>query len=89
MKGVLQLQNLKCQGCEMTILHRLKLLDDVSKVMVDETNATVSFDYNKIDDLEKVKKELTYLGYPPVGHKNDFLTKTKSFISCAKGRIKN
>ena len=39
--------------------------------------------------LEKAKKTLSKLGYPIMGEKNNFITKTKSYLSCAVGKCIN
>ena len=38
-------------------------------------------------NLEAIKLKLSKLGYPEVGDVNTIVHKTKSFVSCAVGRI--
>ncbi|MFD1163467.1 MULTISPECIES: heavy-metal-associated domain-containing protein [Hwangdonia] len=87
MKSTLKIQNLKCGGCASTIVNRLGDLNDISEIKVDNTNDSVSFNYENEDNLEKAKALLTKLGYPVVGDKNALTTKAKSFVSCAVGRM--
>ncbi len=87
MKTTLQIQNLKCGGCEKTIINKFSKLKNVTSVSVDHENATVRFEYTKDKDLEIVKKMLSKLGYPVVGEKNNLGRKATSYISCAIGRV--
>ncbi len=82
------IQNLKCGGCESTIAKKLKDLHGIKDISVDINNCTVSFRYETKDGINTVTKELTKLGYPITGTPNTFSTKTKSYVSCAIGRIK-
>ncbi|MFD1614353.1 heavy-metal-associated domain-containing protein [Gelatiniphilus marinus] len=89
MKTTLKIQNLKCGGCANTIVNKLNGLNDISKTKVDNTNDSVSFNYENEDNLEEAKALLTKLGYPVVGDKNALTTKAKSFVSCAIGRMQS
>jgi copper chaperone CopZ len=88
MKSTLYIQNLKCGGCEATIIEKLSKLKNITNVSVNQQYDTVTFEYMESSDLELVKKELSKLGYPPFGEKNSLPKKVKSYISCAIGRIK-
>jgi copper chaperone len=87
MTTTLYIQNLKCSGCANTITTKLINLDNVSGVVVDEENDSVTFDYEDDFALHEVKETLKDNGYPEVGEKNPFGTKAKSFVSCAIGRM--
>lgn len=87
MKTTVTIQNLKCGGCEATILKKLKAERGILEVTVDVENSTVSFDYDTQNTLEKVQNTLSRLGYPIVGEQNSFTKKAKSYVSCAVGRI--
>lgn len=87
MKTTLQIQNLKCGGCAHTVTTKINALEGIENVTVDVENDTVSFKYNKEDDLDQVKKKLLSLGYPTVGDTNSMTSKAKSFVSCAVGRM--
>lgn len=83
----LEIQNLKCGGCANTIVTKLKNLESIQKVVVDNDTNTVSFDYENEETLLATQELLAKLGYPVVGEKNAITTKAKSFVSCAVGRI--
>jgi len=89
MKAIIEIQNLKCGGCENTVRNKLEKLKHITNVKVDAMTASVSFDYKEEKDIITIKKNLNKLGYPIAGHKNEFLTKTKSYVSCALGRLSN
>ena len=77
MKALLEIQNLKCNGCANTIITKLSDLKGIQDVKVDNETNTLT---ETIDLLSK-------LGYPEVGDKNAITTKAKSFVSCAIGRM--
>lgn len=87
MKISIVIQNLKCDGCGTTITNRLNTLEGVVNVLVYVENNRVSFEYTTEIVFEKVKKTLAKLGYPLVDEKNTFGQKSKSYISCAMGKI--
>ena len=86
MKTILYIQNLKCSGCETTIIKKLSELSNISNVSIDILHTTVKFDYKTKSDVDLVKKELSKLGYPPFGEKNNMVKKAKSYVSCAIGK---
>jgi copper chaperone CopZ len=86
MKSTLYIQNLKCKGCEATIINTLSKLNNISNVLVDLQRNEVKFDYKTKEDIENIKKELSKLGYPPYGEKNNLVKKAKSYVSCAIGK---
>lgn len=87
MKTELVIQNLKCGGCAHTITTKVSELDAINNVEVNVENSTVSFIHNSIDDLNFVTNKLLSLGYPVEGDKNSVVSKAKSFVSCATGKI--
>ena len=87
MTTTLYIQNLKCSGCANTITTKLINLTNVSGVVVDVENDSVTFDYEDDFALHEVKETLKDNGYPEVGEKNPLGTKAKSFVSCAIGRM--
>ncbi|WP_159092083.1 heavy metal-associated domain-containing protein [Aquimarina sp. Aq107] len=89
MKTTVEIQNLKCSGCESTIARKLHTLKGIRDVLVNTNNCTVSFNYDTSDGIETVEKELTRLGYPLVNDQNNLQRKVKSYVSCALGRIQN
>lgn len=87
MTTTLYIQNLKCSGCANTITTKLSNLANVSGIMVDVENDSVTFDYQDNLALHEVKETLKDNGYPEVGEKNPLVTKAKSFVSCAFGKM--
>ena len=78
-------QNLKCGGCAKTITGRLKEIENISDIAVDVETSN----YRNQSDLDVVKKKLIALGYPSVDDDNTVLSKAKSFVSCASGKLKD
>ncbi len=87
MKGTVEIQNLKCGGCEATILKKLTAQVGVQHVTVDVENGTVSLVYDDPETMNRVENALAKLGYPLVGEQNSLGTRAKSYVSCAVGRI--
>lgn len=87
MKTTVVIQNLKCGGCANTISTKLSKLDGVSAIVVNVENASVSFNYETDNNVIAVKNKLAAMGYPAEGDTNTIVTKTKSFVSCAKGKM--
>ena len=83
---VIKIENLKCGGCAATIKKGLLSIENVSDVLVDVANDTVSITSENVL-IDVIKEKLSKLGYPEVGDKNTILHKAKSFVSCAVGRI--
>ncbi len=86
MKTTLYIQNLKCGGCEKTIINKLSCLKNIENVSINQEYATVTFEHKIPQEIKTVKKELSKLGYPPFGEKNNSFKKAKSYISCAIGK---
>lgn len=82
-----EIQNLKCGGCANTINTRLAELKGIDRVMVNNDENTVSFDYASDTSKSEAIKLLSKLGYPVVGEKNPLSKKAKSYVSCAIGRM--
>lgn len=87
MTTTIQIQNLKCGGCAHTIITKLSELNDINNVEVDVENSSVSFTYENDENLILLKKKLNTLGYPEEGEKNSVVSKAKSFVSCASGKM--
>ncbi|WP_299215412.1 heavy metal-associated domain-containing protein [uncultured Aquimarina sp.] len=87
MKTTVEIQNLKCSGCESTIAKKLHALKGVRDISVNTNDCTVSFSYDTDDGIETVQKELTRLGYPLVNDENNLGRKARSYVSCAIGRM--
>lgn len=87
MKTIVHIQNLKCGGCMNTITKKLNSLDDVSEVVVEVEDNSVTFEYSEVHTLDVVKKALADIGYPEDGEANSLTAKAKSYVSCAFGKI--
>ena len=87
MKTILEIQNLKCSGCENTIAKKLNTLPFVSNLEINVDNSTVSFDAVPPNDTERVVLKLSELGYPVLEERNSLGKKAKSYLSCTIGRI--
>ncbi len=86
MKHQIIIQNLKCGGCENTIVKELSKLEGVIDVNVDVDTSTVEVNCTK-EKLVEVLIRLKELGYPSTDEDNPFLIQAKSFVSCAVGRV--
>ncbi|WP_298477067.1 heavy-metal-associated domain-containing protein [uncultured Maribacter sp.] len=87
MKTSFIVQNLKCEGCAKTITNKLNTLNNITEVLVNPNNSTVSFSYRKEEDQEIIKNKLQSLGYPTIDSENSILAKAASFVSCATGKL--
>jgi copper chaperone CopZ len=67
MRTTVHIQNLKCGGCERTIIDELSHQKNISDVEVSQLDQTVSFDYHTNHDYERAKHVLSAIGYPLVG----------------------
>jgi len=85
MKTTLHIQNLKCTGCEHSIIKKLSSLDGIKEIFVNIEDSSVLFSYQLEAQIDNVQVELAKLGYPVVGEKNSLGSKTKSYVSCAVG----
>ncbi|UJH68764.1 heavy-metal-associated domain-containing protein [Allomuricauda sp. SCSIO 65647] len=87
MTSSISIQNLKCGGCAATITNRLSKIEHISDVQVDEEESKVIFNHEDEHQRTLVEQRLKDLGYPPVDDENSLMSKAKSFVSCATGRI--
>lgn len=81
------IQNLKCGGCAHTIITKLSTIENIHDTSVDVENSMVQFHYNNENALMEVKNKLSSLGYPIEGDANSIVSKAKSFVSCAVGKL--
>ena len=89
MKTRFNIQNLKCQGCAHTIKTKLSEVNGVNNINVVLENNEVTLDYINPESLASAKLKLKSLGYPEVDEVNSIVTKAKSFVSCATGKMSN
>ena len=84
-----EIDNLKCGGCEKTILKGLNALDGVADVSVDHELKMVSLQADpamRATILEKLQD----MGYPEKGSIEGFeagVSNIKSYVSCAIGKM--
>lgn len=89
MHSTITIQNLKCGGCARTITTKISTLENVSNVTVDLETSSVSFEVSSNEAIVSVKNKLAAIGYPEEGETNSTVSKAKSFVSCATGRMSN
>ena len=85
----IEIENLKCGGCENTIVKGLKAITGVNTVTVDHANKSVVLDADTSLRTQIVNKLLA-MGYPEKGTVAGLdkgIATAKSFVSCAIGRI--
>lgn len=87
MRTSIIVQNLKCGGCATTIKNKLTELNNVSDINVNTTDSTVSFIAQNPEDAVAVKNKLRNMGYPSIEEDNGVLSKAKSYVSCATGKL--
>jgi copper chaperone len=85
----IEIDNLKCGGCEATILKGLKSIQGVSQVKVDHANQSV--EVQAPESLrDTIADQLQRMGYPERGSLSGLsagLANAKSYVSCAIGRV--
>lgn len=87
MKTNIIVQNLKCGGCAHTITSKLAKIEGVQSVSVTVEKSEVHLEFEPESLASKLEETLAQLGYPPEGAKNTFVTKAKSVVSCATGKL--
>lgn len=80
----IQVENIKCNGCATSIKNSLLKIDQVEAIEVNVDDEIVS--YTGKAEKALIINKLADMGYPEKGN-NNFLTKAKSFVSCATGRL--
>ena len=87
MKKIIHIQNLKCSGCEKTIMNALMKINGVQNAAVHLDDSSVSLTCKNDDVFGNVQTRLAQIGYPLVGDKNTMMKKAASYVSCAIGKI--
>lgn len=85
----IDIDNLKCGGCERSILKGLATLPDITHVSVDHALSRVQFS-GEASVRQAVADKLRSMGYPEQGSLKGLdagLANAKSFVSCAIGKI--
>jgi copper chaperone len=83
----IEIDNLKCGGCEKSIVKGLSAMPEVTDLVVDREHQTVRFTGS---DRDAVVQKLRSMGYPEKGSLAGVdagLANAKSFVSCAVGRM--
>ncbi len=86
---MVEIENLKCGGCENTILKGLQSIAGVGAVRVDHDQKAVALEADASLRPQVVAKLLS-MGYPEKGSVAGLdkgIATAKSFVSCAIGRI--
>ena len=91
MKTTMQIEidNLKCGGCERSILKGLGAIEEISDIVVNREEQSVQFSGNE-SVRQEVAAKLRSMGYPEKGSLRGLdagLANAKSFVSCAIGRV--
>ena len=89
MTSVIPVQNLKCSGCAKTIISKLEEIPAITNVTVSVESSSVKFDILNQENISTVKNKLKSIGYPSIDQDNSVLSKAKSFVSCASGKLSN
>jgi len=82
----IEVDNLKCGGCENTIKKQLKKITQVVDVKAHFESSAVEVTFNQTTDESELYSTLKRLGYPAKGTSNR-LQNLKSYVSCAIGRL--
>ncbi len=85
----IEVENVKCGGCERSILKGLSTISGISDVTVDREHQTVRFSGSEALRAIVAEKLLS-MGYPGKGSVHGLdagLANAKSFVSCAIGRV--
>lgn len=64
MKATGQIDKLKSDECRQTVTRNLSRILDMKILDIDLENKTLSFEFDSICVIEKVKQELHSIGYP-------------------------
>ncbi len=87
MKKTFQIQNLKCGGCENTIINALLKIDGVKKVSIHSDDSSISLTYKNDDAFKNARRRLSQIGYPIQGDVNTIVKQATSYVSCAIGKL--
>ena len=88
MKNInLDVENIKCGGCENSIKKGLSGIAGVIDVVkIDRDKQSIELKAEDDCNVEEISNKLTSMGYPPKGD-NNWITNAKSYVSCAIGKI--
>ncbi len=88
MKNInLEVENIKCGGCENSITKSLLGLNGVLSVeKIDRDKQSIDLKISDECDVNAISEKLKSMGYPPKGD-NDWISNAKSYVSCAIGKV--
>lgn len=81
---MIQVENLKCGGCVSSVQKALHSVSGVHDIHVDLESGMIEVSGHA--DRQVLIDKLAKLGYPEVGN-NNLISKTKSYVSCAIGKM--
>lgn len=82
-------ENIKCGGCEKSIIKGLNSIEGLSNVVIDRDQQMVNVTADK-SLREAIEAKLKSMGYPEYGSVSGLdagMANAKSFVSCAIGRV--
>ncbi len=84
-----RVENIKCGGCEKSIIKGLNSIQGVSNIVIDQEQQMVSVlaDESLRDALVSKLKSMGYPEHGSVSGLDAGLANAKSFVSCAIGRV--
>ncbi len=85
----IEIDNLKCGGCEKSIIKGLTAIPEISDLVVDREHQRVRFT-GTTSGRDAVAQKLRSMGYPEKGSLAGMdagIANAKSFVSCAVGRL--
>lgn len=85
----IEIDNLKCGGCEKSILKGLAAVKEITDVVIDREHQLVQFTGDE-PSRPKVADKLRAMGYPEKGSLSGMgagLANAKTLVSCAIGRV--
>lgn len=85
----IEVENIKCGGCERSIIKGLGTIDGIADVVIDRDQQTIEFS-GPAPLRPIVAEKLLSMGYPEKGSLHGLdagLANAKSFVSCAIGRV--
>ena len=85
----IHVENIKCGGCEKSIVKGLSAIDGLSNIVIDRDLQMVSVtaDESQRDAIAAKLKSMGYPEYESVSGLDAGLANAKSFVSCAIGRV--
>ncbi len=84
----IQVENIKCGGCENSIRSKLKQKYKLDEVNVDSETGVIEISADHEFNSGDIATTLAKMGYPKIGEGNN-IQKAKSYVSCMIGRMKD